>query len=244
MTDPHHGLWRWRCWCSPLTYCTMFLPKNVAEWLVEEEHPIEALGVLGLLAGMVACFVMWWEVRGDPAWPRLRRLSLFGFGLLLFILAGEEESWGQRLLGIETPPSISEINAQHETNLHNLTALHAINSYTLFASLLFAVGVLAPVLALWAGPRRRLEKFMPILPIALSTMFIYNQVLYWGFHRLFIRVPAAYHAAYPLRLQPRRDQGDVRRVGAGPWVVFILAKRRHHQRSIAEVLPSAFSTRP
>ena len=56
---------------TPLTYCTMFLPKNVAEWLVEEEHPIEALGVLGLLAGMVACFVMWWEVRGDPAWQRL-----------------------------------------------------------------------------------------------------------------------------------------------------------------------------
>ena len=31
----------------PLTYCTMFLPKNVAEWLVEEEHPIEALGYSG-----------------------------------------------------------------------------------------------------------------------------------------------------------------------------------------------------
>lgn len=229
---------------TPLTYCTMFLPKNVAEWLVEEEHPIEALGVLGLLAGMVACFVMWWEVRGDPAWPRLRRLSLFGFGLLLFILAGEEESWGQRLLGIETPPSISEINAQHETNLHNLTALHAINSYTLFASLLFAVGVLAPVLALWAGPRRRLEKFMPILPIALSTMFIYNQVLYWGFHRLFIRIPAAYHAAYPCAYSLGEIKETFGELVLGLGFVFILAKRRHHQRSIAEVLPSAFSTRP
>ena len=229
---------------TPLTYCTMFLPKNVAEWLVEEEHPIEALGVLGLLAGMVACFVMWWEVRGDPAWPRLRRLSLFGFGLLLFILAGEEESWGQRLLGIETPPSISEINAQHETNLHNLTALHAINSYTLFASLLFAVGVLAPVLGLWATPRRRLESFMPILPIALSTMFIYNQVLYWGFHRLFIRIPAAYHAAYPCAYSLGEIKETFGELVLGLGLVFILAKRRHHQRSIAEVLPSAFSTRP
>ena len=127
----------------PLTYCTMFLPKNVAEWLVEEEHPIEALGYSGCSRhGRVLRDVVG-GARG-PAWPRLRRLSLFGFGLLLFILAGEEESWGQRLLGIETPPSISEINAQHETNLHNLTALHAINSYTLFASLLFAVGVLRP----------------------------------------------------------------------------------------------------
>ena len=85
---------------------------------------------------------------------------------------------------------------------------------------------------------------MPILPIALSTMFIYNQVLYWGFHRLFIRIPAAYHAAYPCAYSLGEIKETFGELVLGLGLVFILAKRRHHQRSIAEVLPSAFSTRP
>ncbi len=74
------------------------------------------------------------DVRGDAAWPRLRRLSLLGFAVLFFFGAGEEESWGQRLVGIQTPPSIAKANAQQETNIHNLIALNGVNMDTLFRS--------------------------------------------------------------------------------------------------------------
>ena len=37
-----------------------------------------------------------------------------------FVLAWEEISWGQRILGFETPDEIEQINAQQETNLHNM----------------------------------------------------------------------------------------------------------------------------
>lgn len=41
-------------------------------------------------------------------------------GLLFIFGAGEEVSWGQRLLGFETPESLKEINRQDEVTLHNI----------------------------------------------------------------------------------------------------------------------------
>lgn len=56
---------------------------------------------------------------------RLRKRSkifiLFSIGL--FFIAGEEISWGQRLLGIATPEKIKELNYQGEINLHNLKSI-------------------------------------------------------------------------------------------------------------------------
>ena len=50
-----------------------------------------------------------------------------GYWILLVTLAcvyfaGEEISWGQQLLGWETPELFKKINDQHETNLHNMSS--------------------------------------------------------------------------------------------------------------------------
>ncbi len=42
------------------------------------------------------------------------------FAVVLFWLAGEEISWGQRLFNLATPEWFQAHNVQHETNLHNL----------------------------------------------------------------------------------------------------------------------------
>jgi hypothetical protein len=44
---------------------------------------------------------------------------------LLFI-AGEEISWGQRILNIETPGYLVELNRQKEMNIHNLEPIQAL----------------------------------------------------------------------------------------------------------------------
>ncbi|WP_448614288.1 hypothetical protein [Modestobacter sp. URMC 112] len=47
---------------------------------------------------------------------------LIAFGALGILgIAGEEISWGQRLLGLETPESLAEANHQNEINIHNIT---------------------------------------------------------------------------------------------------------------------------
>ncbi len=43
------------------------------------------------------------------------------YGMLFFVGAAEEISWGQRLLNIETPGWFVENNRQQEINFHNLT---------------------------------------------------------------------------------------------------------------------------
>lgn len=42
------------------------------------------------------------------------------YGLLFFVAAGEEISWGQRIFGWQTNDFFLQNNKQHETNLHNL----------------------------------------------------------------------------------------------------------------------------
>lgn len=84
-----------------------------------EDGPIEWATAVALLAS--AGIAAWTAAR--PAATGDRRLhALVWIGLALFCLfaAGEEVSWGQRLLGVRSPEFFLAHNAQHETNLHNL----------------------------------------------------------------------------------------------------------------------------
>jgi hypothetical protein len=58
-------------------------------------------------------------------WSRERFLGVL-FLLLalgLFFVAGEEISWGQRLLNLETPEQLAEINMQEELTIHNIGSI-------------------------------------------------------------------------------------------------------------------------
>jgi len=221
----------------PLVYCTMFLDRDTATWLIEEEHPIEALGALSLLVASIACFLLFHNVRGDPRWPRLRRLSLLGFGALFFFGAGEEESWGQRILGIQTPPGIAKANAQHETNIHNLTALGALNTDKLFSFFWLLIGVVVPVLALWRTPRRHLRRFLPILPVAFAGLFVLNQALFNGFLAFFTHNPQLYQSKFPLVFSLVEIKEKMAELLLAAGFVFVLLRWRA-QRPPAD--PTAF----
>ncbi len=51
---------------------------------------------------------------------RNKNIFILGLALIFFVGAGEEISWGQRVLDFSTPESLNKINAQHEFNIHNL----------------------------------------------------------------------------------------------------------------------------
>ena len=85
---------------------------------IKEDGIAEWLTVAGLLLGSLVCFSRFVKLfRKRSKWFLL---VTFGLGLFLFFAAGEEISWGQRILGIETPEYFQQYNAQQETNLHNL----------------------------------------------------------------------------------------------------------------------------
>ncbi|MCW8963442.1 MAG: hypothetical protein OQL16_06550 [Gammaproteobacteria bacterium] len=83
-----------------------------------EDGFIEWLTVLALAATMVVCFQRAWLLRQQAKTLFLAMTILFGLAFLFG--AGEEISWGQRIFNVESPEFFKNINAQGETNLHNI----------------------------------------------------------------------------------------------------------------------------
>jgi hypothetical protein len=83
------------------------------------------LSEFGFVENATAIFCLPAAVLALIAFRRRRQLPR-GMGVVLLVFAagciffaGEEISWGQHMLGYETPGAISEINRQDEFNLHN-----------------------------------------------------------------------------------------------------------------------------
>jgi hypothetical protein len=116
--------------------------ESTAMWLLAENHPIEMLTFVFLLAGGALGLSLARRARRRGERPLVGNFYLvFSVGLL--IAAMEEIAWGQKLLGFETPAFLSQLNRQDETTLHNLPGMHG---RTEVLRLAFGLGGLAGVL--------------------------------------------------------------------------------------------------
>lgn len=101
-------------------------------------------------------FLEWWTVllfgaAGVTALVRaVRRRHVFDLLIALFCLfvAGEEMSWGQRLLGLTPPEYFLQNNGQQEINLHNM-----VRPRKFFSMALAGFGVLMPLAWRWRAAR-------------------------------------------------------------------------------------------
>lgn len=86
-----------------------------------EDGVVEWLTALGYVAsGLVALLMI--KKRDFFTDQRVKKFFTVGcvaVGLAFLVVAGEEISWGQRLVGFETPEMIAAQNRQNEINLHN-----------------------------------------------------------------------------------------------------------------------------
>ena len=98
-----------QAWRDPVLYSVIFN---------QEDHFIEYAQCLLLLVLSYICMRRAWLLLHQ----RGRVFSLFCifYGAMFLIVAGEEISWGQRLMNIETPPLFMQNNRQQELNIHNL----------------------------------------------------------------------------------------------------------------------------
>jgi hypothetical protein len=106
-------------------------------WYAWEDGPVESLTVAVLVFGGAALIV-----RAKRAGNRAVRVVSILAAITLFLAAGEELSWGQRIFGVETPEFFAEHNAQGETNFHNLR-IGGVNVNKLVFSQLLTVGTVA-----------------------------------------------------------------------------------------------------
>lgn len=91
--------------------------ENFNQHFAQEDGFVEYMTALGLLLIAVLQFIRFFTSKNTTVWWKTGVLLTV---LLFFFGAGEEISWGQRLLGIESGDFFVQNNAQKETNLHNL----------------------------------------------------------------------------------------------------------------------------
>lgn len=106
------------------------------EHLLREDGPIEYLTAL-LFLGAAALAAGHARTRSRTGQGTL--LAWLGAVALLW-LGGEEISWGQRLVGWDTPPAIMAVNTHEETNIHNMVFMQSRLDFLYVAAGLYGMG--------------------------------------------------------------------------------------------------------
>lgn len=158
-----------------------------AWWLYQLylSHPVRYALLLnedGMLEYATAtCFLvaaaasLWTALRTTGGMRRLV-CAFIGFGF--FVVGMEEMSWGQRILGFETPEAMKAINRQEELTLHNVVSGHLINDLIVTTVLIWLV-VSA---VLWkTGKTEKLHRSgWPLASLATAGVFLLvAALLHW-----------------------------------------------------------------
>lgn len=122
--------------------------------------------------------------------------------VVLFFGAGEEISWGQRILGFSTPETIKDINIQNEFNVHNLELFNSLDSQhhpkkgisrLLEINFLFRLftlfwGIVLPLCVYHVNWIRYVASKLklPIPPVSIGIFFLLNWLVYWIIHSFFL----------------------------------------------------------
>jgi len=110
-----------------LTYGLVLLHQDKEAFMfwIREDGLVEWLTFVVLIVMSAFSFSMSFTFSRSGAEGRAKKVWLF-LGFLFFFGAMEEISWGQRILGIESPEWFLKHNRQFETNVHNLV-IHGVN---------------------------------------------------------------------------------------------------------------------
>ena len=141
-----------------------------------EDGPIEWLSAIFYLVSAIGFLAAAWRsefLRTRPEWW-IRAMTL-GWTVLMFAFFGEEISWGQRLLGIETPEWFATMNRQKETNLHNIFWIEQPigGVYRVVSIMILMTGIVIPIAALARRGREFLQRIaFPVLPWGWACLFI------------------------------------------------------------------------
>ncbi len=178
-------------WSAPILLVIPFLiaqraldPATLERVMDGERALMENLTVLISLLGLYLAVRVAAAARGPGgAAPRGLSPLMVCFAAGFLYIAGEEASWGQHWLGLDTPEWLAEVNYQQETNVHNLHIQIDKAPKTLLMIAMILGGLVRP---LWrrprgkGDPRGRLSWVWPtecVLPtaVALLLLWIYSR---------------------------------------------------------------------
>jgi hypothetical protein len=189
-------------WFAILTTCVLisftpffFLDDRAMLPLIEENGFYQNLTALAFFVASVFFILSYATQAIGNDFGRIttkRNVFLLLLGIVMFIGAGEELSWGQHMLGFEPPDSIAEMNRQGELNLHNLMIVSGVDAagnpktglaglFTiskLFGLFWLLFCVLIPLMAVsFSSVRKFLQRVnLPIVPLWIGLAFPVNHI--------------------------------------------------------------------
>ena len=156
------------CFVYILPYGKFFIGISWFDWLRSEDGPLEWIQFIEYASSSVFAFIIFLKKRNKK---EINSIIWIFLACTLFLIAGEEISWGERLTGIGIT-SISNLNVQGETNLHNLPFFH---NY-----LLDPVFEITCIFLGWFG-WRRFTKLNSMPEKYLSLYFLFVALFYFYF---------------------------------------------------------------
>jgi hypothetical protein len=165
------------------------LGKEAYKWFTGEDRFAESLQVVFYSLALVMSLIMTRRLHklGEKGTAGLYLLLSLG----LFFLIGEELSWGQRMIGWETPESLVAINKQDETNLHNIYGVGS--TFKWIQMLVGAYGAFLPIVVIRSrrlGPYRRfLSRVVP----HYSLIPFFLPLFVWRLYRNLLEAPPKYY---------------------------------------------------
>jgi len=178
-------------------FITFLKFPNLFIWLVQEDKVIEWLTFWTYLS---ASFLFIWTFCIKH--QKQNRVEWFFVILAIgcFFIAGEEISWGQRILGLETPEILAKRNFQKELTLHNLGDFGKSWPRRLYMIIVFLYLVVIPYFYKAShNIRKNLDKLRIIIPPSILILpFLCSLLLpfYVKFHVAFgLKLPVHHEYA-------------------------------------------------
>jgi hypothetical protein len=195
-----------------LTYAVLAMGNGVIAAVLPEDHYFEIIGASAFLVTSLLFLYGFRVARRtlDKSWPSVIKQTLYlGLAVLFFFGAGEEISWGQRILGFATPDTISQVNRQEEFNLHNLSAWEAsdfLDPDRMFDLFWFVFAVFTPAVALVAPSFKQFaSRYVPIIFWGIGALFLYNYLWAKLAKILFSAVYAFEKISFPQAVQEIKE---------------------------------------
>lgn len=157
-----------------ITFHTLSFDGKYGSVLFHEDAYFEYIGFASFLITSIVFFVLFYRIRKNASTNFVLKVVILGLALLFFFGAGEEISWGQRILNIQTPEYLSEVNDQNEITVHNLN-LGEFDVITFGFDLFWLTfGVLLPFICLNQKIKSYAINYLPISHWSVSILFLLN----------------------------------------------------------------------
>ena len=149
-------------------------PDFYARFIAGEDRATEWIGFFSFFIACITGIMI--LRRFGPRMNRKILVILLGQALFYFLCAGEEISWGQRLLGFETPQAILEHNQQQEFNIHNLR-LPVLHSRDIMGAYVYLYGILLPLFYSWRNSTRNSAWRGWVFHPGIAVCFLFAELL-------------------------------------------------------------------